>query len=285
MTPLCIAGMHRSGTSLMARLLNLGGLYLGAEHEMLAAGPTNPDGHWEHEGIVEVNEQLLAEFGGGWDCPPDAAAFADVRRTARFRETAVRHLAGFAGHEPWGWKDPRNSLTLPFWRSLTGPVRVVVCVRNPLEVALSLRMRNGSTIAFGLALWAAYTHTLLDLTTPDERLVTHYQHALADPVGEVDRIAAWAGWQPSDEQRAQVRQFVRPELRHSRFTCQDLVDVSVSTQVLQPYRDLCVAAGVGDEATLDGGQLWSMPADAAADRTDVPGRFDYVAMERLRQRG
>lgn len=284
MTPLCIAGMHRSGTSLMARLLNLGGLYLGAEHEMLPAGPTNPDGHWEHEGIVEVNEQLLAEFGGGWDFPPTTSGMADPTRTSRFEAVAAQHLAGFAGHEPWGWKDPRNSLTLPFWRKVTGPLRVVVCVRNPLEVALSLRMRNGSTIAFGLALWAAYTRTLLAHTSPDERLVTHYQRALADPVGEVDRIAAWAGWQPTAEQRDQVRQFVRPELRHSQFTCQDLVDVRVATDVLGPYRDLCVAADAAGEATTDDGRLWTPPADDALDVTDVPGRFDYDAMDRLRRR-
>lgn len=284
MTPLCIAGMHRSGTSLMTRLLNLGGLYLGAEHEMLPAGPTNPDGHWEHEGIVEVNEQLLAEFGGGWDFPPETSGMADASRTARFRDAAGRHIAGFAGHEPWGWKDPRSSLTLPFWRTFTGPLRVVVCVRNPLEVALSLRMRNGSTIAFGLALWAAYTRTLLAHTSPDERIVTHYQHALSDPVGEVDRIAAWAGWQPTDDQRELVRRFVRPELRHSRFTCQDLVDVHVSSHVLAPYRDLCVAAGAPEEATSDDGRLWSMPAGGADDVTEVPGRFDYEAMERLRRR-
>src|SRR5262245_13262787 len=68
--PICIAGMHRSGTSLFARLLNLGGVYLGRDDELLAGGPSNPDGHWEHEGLMQVNEELLAECGGGWDCPP-----------------------------------------------------------------------------------------------------------------------------------------------------------------------------------------------------------------------
>jgi hypothetical protein len=275
--------MHRSGTSLMARLLNLSGLYLGGPEDMLPAGPTNPDGHWEHEGIVVVNEQLLAEFGGGWDFPPDLTALGDERRTARFAAMGRAHLAGFAGHDPWGWKDPRNSLTLPFWRRLTGPVHVVVCVRNPLEVALSLRMRNGSTIAFGLALWATYTGALLRATTRDERIVTHYQRYLADPVGEVDRIAARIGLAPAVAQRDEVRRFVRHDRRHSQFTAGDLRDVNVSGAVARPYHQLCVEAGAADEVTIDGA-LWPPSRAVAAEATDVPGRFDYDAMERLRRR-
>src|SRR6516164_11525587 len=114
----CIAGMHRSGTSLVARLLNLCGLYLGREQDILPPNPTNPEGHWEHEPIVEINDELLAEFGGGWDYPPDFSGLSDRRRVLRIEQKARAVLEQFAGHEHWGWKDPRNSLTLPFWRPL-----------------------------------------------------------------------------------------------------------------------------------------------------------------------
>ncbi|MGE0815639.1 MAG: sulfotransferase family protein [Vicinamibacterales bacterium] len=279
--PVCIAGMHRSGTSLMARLLNLSGLYLGPEQAMLPAGPTNPDGHWEHEGIVQVNEELLAEFGGGWDYPPDLAGLDDEPRVARYAEAARAHLAGFAGHDPWGWKDPRNSLTLPFWQRLVGAMTVVVCVRNPLEVALSLRMRNGSTIAFGLALWRAYTEALLRSTAPATRVVTHYQRYHGDPVSEVERVAARIGLAPTGDQIGRVRAVVRPELRHSRFTFADLLEVRASTALCRMYRQLCAEADAGDQGALD--QPWA-PPDAGSDPTETPGRFDYAVMERLRQR-
>lgn len=279
--PVCIAGMHRSGTSLMARLLNLGGLYLGRDDQMLPAGATNPDGHWEHEGLMQVNEELLAACGGGWDYVPDLASLDDADRTQQFVEPARALLAEFDGREPWGWKDPRNSLTLPFWRRLVGPMRIVVCVRHPLEVALSLRMRNGSTIAFGLALWTAYTEALLRQTTSDDRVVTHYQRYHADPVREVDRVSARIGLAPDDEQRSRVRISVKPELRHSRFTFQDLLDVKVSRQVCELYRDLCVEAEAPDQGGVDGAPRHpSMGAGALSGS----GHFDYAAMEQLRRR-
>ena len=78
----CVAGMHRSGTSLVARLLNQCGLYLGRDEDILPANPTNPEGHWEHERLVEINVELLTEFGGGWDWPADLSGLADRRRVA-----------------------------------------------------------------------------------------------------------------------------------------------------------------------------------------------------------
>ena len=51
-------------------------------------------------------------------------------------EAAIKLVKGY---DHWGWKDPRNSLTLPFWKELLPNLKVVVCVRNPIEVIASLR--------------------------------------------------------------------------------------------------------------------------------------------------
>ena len=52
-----------------------------------------------------------------------------------------------AEHEPWGWQDPRTSLILPFWLACVPDLKIVVCLRNPLEVAVSLHQQH-STSAF-----------------------------------------------------------------------------------------------------------------------------------------
>src|SRR5215212_8323769 len=112
--PVVITGMHRSGTSMVSRLLHDSGLDLGAPDDLIPASPDNPDGHWEHIAIVQLNDEILNSFGGGWDCPPPADA--DYRRLAdvpRFRDRAEAVVAQFRNREPWGWKDPRTSLTLP----------------------------------------------------------------------------------------------------------------------------------------------------------------------------
>ena len=62
MTIVCIAGMHRSGTSMVAKLLSLCGVYLGGEEELMPPDNYNADGYWENLGFVEINNSLLSHF-------------------------------------------------------------------------------------------------------------------------------------------------------------------------------------------------------------------------------
>ena len=78
----------------------------------------------------------------------------------------------------WGWKDPRNSLTLPFWQDLVPGLKTLIMVRNPLEVAYSMRERNGTSYAFGLRLWEIYNRRLIEAAGKHDRLVTHYDLVL-----------------------------------------------------------------------------------------------------------
>ena len=73
-TVVCVLGMHRSGTSVVSRMLNLLGVYLGPEQAMCPAGHDNRKGYWEHQGLVMLNDAVLARYGGRWDLPPDVTA-------------------------------------------------------------------------------------------------------------------------------------------------------------------------------------------------------------------
>ena len=70
----CILGMHRSGTSMVARLLNLCGVYLGEEKDLIPAAEDNPEGFWENVKFQEINQELLITFGGEWDYIPSLEA-------------------------------------------------------------------------------------------------------------------------------------------------------------------------------------------------------------------
>jgi hypothetical protein len=130
---ICVAGMPRSGTSLVTQLLHRCGLSLGPPEQLMPASVNNTDGFWENLRFVELNERLLAASGGTWLAPPAA-----LRPTPRITAEARSILAQFEGAEPWGWKDPRNALTLPFWKTLLPSMKVLVCVRHPAETASSL---------------------------------------------------------------------------------------------------------------------------------------------------
>ncbi len=105
--PVCIAGMHRSGTSMVARILNLLGVNIGPEDVVKRAGPDNEAGFWEDPQFVELNDELLAQAGGAWDDPPHidwgAARFDELRQRASCL------IESFDPASPWGWKDPRNT--------------------------------------------------------------------------------------------------------------------------------------------------------------------------------
>ena len=60
-----IFGMHRSGTSAVARVVNLLGAAL--PKKLLEAGPGNEAGHWEPIELMSLHDQMLAEAGSRWD--------------------------------------------------------------------------------------------------------------------------------------------------------------------------------------------------------------------------
>jgi hypothetical protein len=256
--PVCVAGMHRSGTSMVAKYLHRCGLDLGADESLMGPAAENPEGFWEHVDIVETNEEILNQLGGGWDCPPPEPSDWTAGTLAPLAVRARAILDGFAGRDPWGWKDPRTSLTFPFWAALQDGLRVVVVVRNPLEVALSLRQRNGFSYALGLTLWEITNRRLLAATDPADRVVTHYDAYFDDPRPEVRRLLAALAMPTPDDTLSAIGP-ASSGLRHHRLTTQDLLDAGVSAPVLDLYRSLC------EEAVWDGPGLptGAVPAPAA----------------------
>ena len=139
---------------------------------------------------------------------------------------------------PWGWKDPRTSLTLPFWRSAFGPLQIVAMVRNPLEVVTSLHRRNAFSTALGLTLWQIYAERILDDTSPDERLVTHYDSYFLEPDREISRLLDYLGLNPGQDPRG-LKTGTIPELRHHRKTVSDLYEHEFPAEVIDLYLRLC----------------------------------------------
>jgi hypothetical protein len=240
--PVCIAGMHRSGTSMVTKMLQRSGLYLGPESDLIPSNPENRELHWENLRFVRVNAQILAQFYGAWDCPPTLPDDWHDERIAAHRQRAEAIIPEFAGREPWGWKDPRNCLTLPFWQSLLGPMPVVLVVRNPLEVAQSLRIRNGFSYALGLALWQAYNERLCASVPPGERIVTHYDRYFQGPEAELKRLLSFLGLGVEEEVIAEVRTVHAADLRHHEMTTRALSIADVSPRILDLYNRLCVEA-------------------------------------------
>jgi uncharacterized coiled-coil protein SlyX len=240
--PVCIAGMHRSGTSMVAKLLHEAGLHLGEPADLMPPAEENPEGFFEHLGFVRLNDELLNTAGGGWDCPPAADFDWESPALDPFRERARLLAAPLQTSGRWGWKDPRNSLTIPFWRSVLGPLRTVVVVRNPLEVVTSLHRRNGFSIALGLTLWQIYAERVLRDTAPNERIVTHFDAFFLTPEREFARLIEALGLPGATGDDAAEAAAV-PSLRHHRKSLRDLEEHGFSPAVIELYLRLCQEAG------------------------------------------
>jgi hypothetical protein len=136
----CIAGMHRSGTSLTAAWLQACGLVI-ADGPTLPPHPDNPKGYFEDDAFVQlhicsINRRRRTAYG--WKlAPPQSLTFSGVEEGIATGLIAIRQ----AKYTDWGWKDPRSLLFLPAWKRLIPDLKVLVVWRSAHEVAFSLWSR------------------------------------------------------------------------------------------------------------------------------------------------
>jgi hypothetical protein len=240
--PVAITGMHRAGTSMVARVLRICGLDLGADEHFAPPAPDNTEGYWEDLRFVAWNERILESFGGAWDVVPafPAGWTADPRLdTIREEAEALARTRS----EPWGWKDPRTSLTAPFWSERLPGLRFVVCVRHPLEVAASLRARGYTSQRYGLRLWEAYHRALDEAVDSGQAVVTHYDAYFADAPAEIDRLLDFVGMTPAALVRKTAAESASAGARHQRRTARDPALAALAPEALRLYESLCERGG------------------------------------------
>ena len=226
---------------MVAKLLRLAGLYLGSDDEFVPPAPDNPGGFFEHAAFVDLDEDLLEATGGAWDHVPSSPPMAaDDPRVAGFRDRAMELVGRVAVVPNWGWKDPRASLTARFWLDLLPELRIVVCVRHPLEVALSLKQRNNTSYTHALSLWEAYYAHVLDAVPPQRRITTHYDAHLRDPAAEAARIIELVGLPHAGA--AEAAAAPDSDLRHQRLEI-SLAEAGVGAETIRLYERLCEEAG------------------------------------------
>lgn len=231
-----VIGMHRSGTSALAGRLQDGGVFMGSKL----------DNNAESLFFKRMNEWMLRLCGGSWEHPlpidvldgqpelrailvrqleralsaPISMNFFGAARWMRYR--GQRRL-GFA----WGWKDPRNTFTLPIWLELFPDARIINVERHGIDVALSLRNRfvkqkeragkavesensmllmrrrqlvgleglRGANLEDGLLLWSEYMRRgRRHCETLGERAMTvRFEELMLEPEQVLQRVAKFAG--------------------------------------------------------------------------------------------
>lgn len=157
---LVITGMHRSGTSLVASLIERAGVHLGAQL-IAPRDQDNPRGFFEDAEFVRFHEDALRARKKNILVARDFSFHATDAETARARAI----IAARSAYPLWGWKDPRTALCLNFWDALLPDARYLFVYRHPFDVTISLA-RRGEVVGYdffaGLEAWYAYNRALLE---------------------------------------------------------------------------------------------------------------------------
>jgi hypothetical protein len=201
---------------MLAGLLALHGAFVG---QTLPPGRNNPKGYWEHMGINEANESMLAHLQISWDCP-FALPPRWQERLAPFEPLRVQACAPFQEQNFWAVKDPRLCRLLPLWLPLFTRLGEKLCAvlvfRHPEGACRSLEKRNAMSRRRALALWLHHFVDALTCLRDLPWVAVDYERMLTDPRQGIAILAEKLGFNdrlraPSDDE---LRDFVDPGLRH-----------------------------------------------------------------------
>ena len=264
-----VVGMHRSGTSAMTRTLSLLGAAL-PKGLMPPVDANNESGFWEPQSVADLNDEILHALDSDWD---DVFTFRPRRYLSNFDHfylgRAVELLeAEFNGSEVIVLKDPRISVLTTFWdralRAAGYSTHYIVMVRNPLEVAESLRMRDGFPREKSLLLWSSYMIAADRDTRDRERIFIGYDQLMSDWRSVRQRIEASNGFPfPRDTAAAanEIDRHLDHRLRHHEIEADDLFSRSdVPEEVKALYR---VFKGACEGAEIDRALVDSIEAELA----------------------
>jgi len=148
--PIIITGMHRSGTSLISKILMNQGIFMGSKL----------DANSESIFFQRINKWILSCIGSSWDNPQSLKDLEseDINLILNRLNKALDSRFSkslFLGKKDllfnkslnemdvtWGWKDPVNTFTLFIWKQIFPKAKVININRHPLDVSASLINRE-----------------------------------------------------------------------------------------------------------------------------------------------
>jgi hypothetical protein len=251
--------MSRSGTTMLMRMLEQLGLFTGRKKTR-----NNEAVFFQH-----VNKWLLAQSSGGLENPssikylledkeartlfaeficytmktPKAISFLGWGKYLRYRTPLNLDIS-------WGWKDPRNTYTLPIWLDIFPDAKVIHICRHPVDVVNSLMVRRKKglsrlkdrhpnlkplywfylmlkfvhksrlfvdlrcdSLEEGLAMWEEYVDEARAhvRSLKDRAIEVKYEDLLAEPARLLKCIADFCGLRTTDEDIERVVRRVRDD--------------------------------------------------------------------------
>jgi hypothetical protein len=226
---LLVLGMHRSGTSALARMLAL----LGADlpKNLMRGTSFNEAGHWESVDLMVIHDRILASAGSAWhDWRKFNPDWYQSPAAEPLKQQLLEQLKkDFGGSRLFVVKDPRICRFVPLWLDVlaesSADPGIIVPVRNPIEVCASLKRRDGMLSSQGLLLWLRHVLDAEVSTRGLPRAVTTYEQLMNDwpnMASVVSKRTKIAWPHRSAVVDIEIERFLAPHLRHHAVSPEEL---------------------------------------------------------------
>lgn len=135
---LIIAGMGRSGTSVITQWINKCGLPVG--DELLGAAIGNIEGHFEDMDFLKLHEEILVAN----KLSSTGLIAAETLKISAYQKNQLKNLVTAKNklYPQWGWKEPRTCLFLNVYKELIPQAKYLIIIRDYKAVTASLLRRD-----------------------------------------------------------------------------------------------------------------------------------------------
>jgi hypothetical protein len=253
-----VLGMHRSGTSAIGGVISA--LGVAGPKTLMDPNRYNLRGHFESAPLTAAHDELLASAGSRWDdwrqfnpqwIRSEAAAPHRQKIKALLIEEFGDELLIFI-------KDPRICRFVPFTLSILAELNVspmaILPVRNPLEVACSLKRRDKFAPSTSILLWLRHVLDAEFHSRHMPRYFLPYESFLTNWRYYVDKAAEKTGviWPDrSDRSSVKVDEFLTLDMRHERVSLDEIKDhPETSPLVRETYYILTNIMASGENKVL-----------------------------------
>ena len=222
-----VLGMHRSGTSLMTGLLNIFGVYLGGN--FYVHQDSNEKGHFEHNGIWNIDEDILGELGSfsegydefpkNWHKTKNILIYKD-----KIKKIIIRD---FDKLDLFALKDSRISVLLPLYLDIFKELKIeplfIIMKRKEIEIAKSLKIRNNLSFSHSIKLFKRYYDSVEKYTKGCKKVYVEFDELVQDPKGIVEDISKNFDVKLRNfkDVKKEVSNFLDPKLKHHNLDYKD----------------------------------------------------------------
>jgi hypothetical protein len=217
--PIILLGMHRSGTTLLSKILGQFGIHMGNR-----LGKLN-----ETNFFLDIDLLILELFHSFWDYPlsiknifkNNSIAVKNITFELQNWINSYRFYKNYVGirnfkkfyfekSAPWGWKDPRSTITWPFWVKIFNSPKFIFIYRNGIDVAESLRRAESfsenylgsrhsslraTTLSGAFKMWEEYHEVYFGFKencSSAKIIEICYEDLLSDPIKKLTEIRNFA---------------------------------------------------------------------------------------------